>query len=554
MTKATILLADDNIEFLATRAEWLEREGYRVIRASNPVEARKVLEVQVIDVAVLDLRLENGQDSNDLSGLTIAKEVARSVPKIILTAYPDLDTAQEALGIDLRGLPAAANFMSKDRGFADMLSAIDNALRLGKRYEKEMPPPNMKLKIAFRGPTSFRDWVRRFAYGNMSGEMLDHQAQELETLVKILYRHYSDVILEDIQTGRSGEARALVTSADDSWPGRCLLKIWSSKTMEAEQNALAKYGQRIGDWWTLRPNDWQGLSMFGGASFGVLNPDREPYLWLIDYIRLHREDNKLVNAALDNLLESTKRTLYVEFCEPDDTESLNAAYRRIVGLDKVQCEDFQRTVVEALETLNHQYLVNSQVGMESVIFTDRHGVTHEGVDPSELAFGDQLQVGPPVLRRHCLGNMDGFNVLLDREGKVILTDFGTIGPAPALSDYVALEAKIRFDWFKPEHADSLFGLESALQPSRRSRTASRKVKTGVGAQKTLTMVRTVRSHAQQQVEADPIAYQLGLFFHSARRVMMAETREQRAHALLAASLLAKWLNEALSSDQPMPDA
>lgn len=128
MPKATILFADNDPDFLQTRSEFLEQEGYRVIRVAGPTEARRQLEAGGIDLAVLDIRLERDDDEHDTSGLTLAKEVARTVPKIILTGFPGYDYVREALRPQQDGLSVAVDFVAKKEGPEALLRAIRKAL------------------------------------------------------------------------------------------------------------------------------------------------------------------------------------------------------------------------------------------------------------------------------------------------------------------------------------------------------------------------------------------------------------------------------------------
>jgi len=128
MAKATILFADNDPDFLKTRAEFLEQEGYLVIPADDPTEARRKLELGGIDLAIIDIRLVDDDDERDTSGLVLAKEVARSVPKIILTGFPSVDFVREALKLQLDGLPAAVDFVAKQERPETLLRAVRMAL------------------------------------------------------------------------------------------------------------------------------------------------------------------------------------------------------------------------------------------------------------------------------------------------------------------------------------------------------------------------------------------------------------------------------------------
>jgi DNA-binding NtrC family response regulator len=139
MAKATILFADNDANFLKTRSEFLEHESYRVIPATDPIEARQALERGGIDLAILDIRLRDDDDEKDTSGLTLAKEVSCPVPKIILTAFPSVDAVREALKPQLSGLPAATDFVSKREGPEALIAAVERSIAVHlKRHPKQV--------------------------------------------------------------------------------------------------------------------------------------------------------------------------------------------------------------------------------------------------------------------------------------------------------------------------------------------------------------------------------------------------------------------------------
>jgi CheY-like chemotaxis protein len=137
MAQATILFADNDVNFIDGRKEFLERDGYHVIVATDPTQARRALEQEHIDLAILDIRLLRDYDEKDVSGLTLAKESARLIPKIMLTGYPTIQAAIEALAPDLEGLPPAIMFLTKQgqeqEGPEALLRAVREGLLFGKR-------------------------------------------------------------------------------------------------------------------------------------------------------------------------------------------------------------------------------------------------------------------------------------------------------------------------------------------------------------------------------------------------------------------------------------
>ncbi len=85
--RLTILLVDNQRLFLDARAERLEHAGYRVLTANTAAEARQFLETYEIDVALLDVRLEDEHDPADISGLLLAPEIGLYAPVIIYSDY-----------------------------------------------------------------------------------------------------------------------------------------------------------------------------------------------------------------------------------------------------------------------------------------------------------------------------------------------------------------------------------------------------------------------------------------------------------------------------------
>jgi CheY-like chemotaxis protein len=155
MTKATILFADNDPDFLKTRTEFLELEGYQVIPAADPIEARRLLEQGGIDLAILDIRLRNDDDEKDASGLALAEDVARSVPKIILTGFPSYEYVRRALRTEPGGLQVATDFVTKREGPEALLRAIKSSLSHARPEMLEQPLPSARELEERLAPVSF---------------------------------------------------------------------------------------------------------------------------------------------------------------------------------------------------------------------------------------------------------------------------------------------------------------------------------------------------------------------------------------------------------------
>lgn len=80
----TILIVDDDADYLFQTQVKLEQSGYQVITADNQKEAELILEKTKPDLAILDLMMEN-EDSGFILSYKLKKRYP-DVPVIIATA------------------------------------------------------------------------------------------------------------------------------------------------------------------------------------------------------------------------------------------------------------------------------------------------------------------------------------------------------------------------------------------------------------------------------------------------------------------------------------
>lgn len=94
MTKGHILLVDDEPNAVRVLAAILEEDGYRMMKAYNVAEARRLLQENDLDAVITDIRMP-GED-----GLQLFEHVSQEypeVPVIFLTAFGSVDSAVKAM-------------------------------------------------------------------------------------------------------------------------------------------------------------------------------------------------------------------------------------------------------------------------------------------------------------------------------------------------------------------------------------------------------------------------------------------------------------------------
>ncbi len=95
-----VLIVDDIEEYLDTMEGFLEDE-YNVFKAKNLIEAKKILQEESIDIAIVDIRLDENDPSNKdgLELLKWIKEQTPNLPVIVISAYREFDYAVEAINL-----------------------------------------------------------------------------------------------------------------------------------------------------------------------------------------------------------------------------------------------------------------------------------------------------------------------------------------------------------------------------------------------------------------------------------------------------------------------
>ena len=94
MEKKQILVIDDDESVLETTARILELEGYGVDTAKTGKEAVEKSNVNFFNLALIDIRLP---DMEGTQLLTAMRETVPKMVKIIVTGYPSMDNAVEAV-------------------------------------------------------------------------------------------------------------------------------------------------------------------------------------------------------------------------------------------------------------------------------------------------------------------------------------------------------------------------------------------------------------------------------------------------------------------------
>jgi two-component system response regulator PilR (NtrC family) len=184
MIKDKILVADDEQSMREFLDIMLKKEGYRVSLASNGEEVAKLVEDDLFDLVLLDIRMPK------LDGISALKKIKANTPEtivIMITAYASADTAIKAMK------EGAYDYITKPFKVEEIKLIIKNALE-----KKSLQKENILLKQAVRD---------RFHFGNIIG-----QSSKMVALYDLLEK-VSPTKTNILITGESGTGKELVAKA-----------------------------------------------------------------------------------------------------------------------------------------------------------------------------------------------------------------------------------------------------------------------------------------------------------------------------------------------------
>ena len=121
-----VLVVEDSPELRDFCVEALVHAGYEAVGVGSGVEAERLLRTSPISVVVTDLKVPRG---GGLSVLKAAKDADPTTPVILITGYPAVDTAVAAMKA------GAADYLIKPFSFEQLVGAVEDALRAGRRRE-----------------------------------------------------------------------------------------------------------------------------------------------------------------------------------------------------------------------------------------------------------------------------------------------------------------------------------------------------------------------------------------------------------------------------------
>lgn len=535
-----VLFMDNKSSYLDIQSRLLEKEGYRVIKAPTLQDAEDILKKKRIHVAVLDIRMEDEEDEQDISGLLFAqKEEYHSLPKIILTAYPSFEYVREVLGPPQKGLPSAVNFLGKDEGFEALIQALNQAFATHVGI-------NWDLNVKWRGRkylsfpyfvTLIEPETNRFSLPDKVGEV--------EDLFRKLFRDFDQIILSRLfwvlEDRFAVEVFAYSKTKEEQFVVVCG-SIWNSKT---EQKFFEDITQKIQLAGKMTKVSIAVTLHYAAILWKITNVNLES---VNTFGRFYRENNnRMIQSALKHLFQITLAPWYEERLLEDEKKSLGQIFRERFGfIDEVFPIAKFESKIRALsrEALSKQ-LAKIIYSPSKLTFKFPGGQVRSYPNPIPYLYNENMFPDYRVVYGVTLGRLDVDTILVANDSHTMLTDFMQSGSSPIIEDFILLETSIRFNLIDVEN---LLILEDFEKQFLDSDSLSKNIRQGnvePECRKALVAIQNIRQFAGKMAGNDPNSYYIGLLFFVANHLSeydtaLKSTKNQIAsllHSLLLASML-----------------
>lgn len=198
----TLLWADDEIDLLKPHILFLRNKGYDVLTATNGQDAIEIVRQETIDLVFLD---ENMPGISGLETLSVLKEIAPSIPVIMITKSEEENIMDQAIGGKI------ADYLIKPVLPNQMLLSIKKNLHAREITQQQQTSGYQqefgRLSMAINDAASFDEWVdvyKKLVHWELElaesndpslNSMLLLQKQEANSaFAKFIRRNYQDWI------------------------------------------------------------------------------------------------------------------------------------------------------------------------------------------------------------------------------------------------------------------------------------------------------------------------------------------------------------------------
>lgn len=536
-----ILLVDNDPDFLATRAEFLERAGFDVFKAITLADAEKHLRDGWVHLAIFDIRMVDDDDEKDFSGMTLINiDFTHTITKIVLTSF-NTPLVRDLVRIAQRTQPLMLDVIEKAEGPDALVTVVKEAFAQHVRI-------NFSLILDWKAASSL-DLVRRIEPGlEDERERLMNRADELEDLFRRLFYEKDHIRIERLLWQREGRAALVVFAFKEGAKPESFVVVCG-------QNAIVSEEARRFDEFAPKAPGLTGTMLgkemraetthFAANAYTLAGNDLENAQTLTELYRVGPE--KAFNASLRTLYQETLKAWHQDKLVREAHRSLEELYLERLNLENALDGQYLEERVKVIEAQIPRLKVNIKRADGKLTL---HFSTGSFTYPDPIERIPQIiETEQPALLITVPGTLSGENILVDAGSHAWLTDFAEAGAAPWFWNFTSLEAAIRFDWVDTHDLLRRYELENSLIFTDFAKPDTRDLESIVA--KPARAIAVIRKLSAREVGKDIQSYHLGIFLHAARRLadfdpgrpLMPNDLARLAHILLSMAMIAKKLED-----------
>lgn len=128
LESASVLVVDDEAAIRYSVSKTLQRVGYSVREAANGEDALDIIRGETFDVVLTDIRMPPGLDGVEL--VKRIKDIDADTVVILMTAYPSLNTAVEALRL------GAHDYLIKPSSSVDIRASVQRGVERARSLKR----------------------------------------------------------------------------------------------------------------------------------------------------------------------------------------------------------------------------------------------------------------------------------------------------------------------------------------------------------------------------------------------------------------------------------
>ena len=535
--KGRILVVDDNERWRELLTETVEQHGFYVDAVATTKEALKQLSDTFYHLLVLDIRMEDADESNTqgMTLLQILKErglIDHEVPLsavhvIMLSAHGTKDQMRAAFR-DYR----VEDFLTKedfdDVEFVQLVQRLFNDkfqinLRLAIHWQHMHGPEQVVQNKKFDGVRVSRE----------TPELAARAASELDDLLCRLFSQAESLLVQPLSAGHSDAGVLWAQPFLPSGGARAVVvKFGAAREIDTEHSNFTDYVQPfVGGGRNTVALKVRHTPRLGGIVYSLLGAAGDR---LDDFASFYRRaEPAQITALLDRLFFDTCGGWYA-----------NPGRLQLYNLT----EEYQYTLGFSLERLEQVVAERFTKGVQG-----KHRLTFRALGGERTFSNPMLELDDKQLLRStyvCIthGDFNPQNILIDHDGQAWLIDFMRTGPGHILRDVALLDAAMRIQLIMPDEAtlaerlqmEELLG--STERFSQLDRLAAHLPNDNPAIAKACAVSLHLRGIAHRLVQQNPnddmSEYHIAVLYQSLNMIRFyGLPMAQREHALLSASLL-----------------